>query len=476
MENSKIKYLPEELEKFLKLPFGFSLLVKGLAGTGKTSMALAILRQSIRNNNIPIYISTRIMPNLIKMQYPWIKEYIDDIRFIDASNVDLMMPSKTTIQNLKNKLKFQNTPEFFVKIFEFTESIENCTIVIDSWDAVTETISLNNPEQPNQIEPILTELVRQHNFKIIFVLEKFDHYFMDYLVDGVFILKNERYNNRRIRSVEIQKIRGIKIMQPEYLYTLNDARFRFFPSYKFAFPEILIRPKAIPDPALNIVSTGMTDFDLISGGGLQKGSWNLIEIAHGIGEAFFSIIIPNIVNHLNLERGFVAILPEGVSPIIFNKYIEGFVGKERVKKLVSAINIGLEKNLIFQNIENKSYPDDIFKIINNKITEYNEKFGCPVLTFLGLGSLQHIYDEKELIQTIAKNIALSRASNNITIILTQEKQKIINDLSHMVSTHWKLDLINRALVLYGIQPETEINSVISKASEGYIDTHLIPIV
>ncbi|MBD3229791.1 MAG: hypothetical protein GF329_16535 [Candidatus Lokiarchaeota archaeon] len=475
MENNDIDYLPIELNKFLNLPFGFSLLVKGLAGTGKTSLALAILRQAIKTNNIPIYISTRIMPNLIKLQYPWIKKYLEDIRLIDASNVDLMMPTQSTIQSIKNRLKFQNTPDFFIKIFEFTENIENCTIVIDSWDAVIETIKANEPKKDEKIEPILTELVRQHNFKLVFILEKYESSFIDYLVDGVINLNNIRYNNRKIRTIEIQKIRGIENTQPEYLFTLHNAQFRFFPRFNFDFPEILIKPESIPDPDKNVVSTGMRDFDNISDGGLQKGSWNLIEIAHGIGEEFFSIIIPVIVNHLRLNRGLVAILPESISPTIFNQYLEGFVGGERLKKCVSAINIGLQENILM-NEKERTPPEDFFKKINEKVSYYNEKFGFPVLIFLGLGSLQHIYNENDLIRSIAKEIALSRAGNNIAIVLTQEHQNIINSLSHMVSTHWKLDLINKALVLFGIQPETEIYSIISNPSKGYIYTKLIPIV
>ncbi|MHA1253538.1 MAG: gas vesicle protein GvpD P-loop domain-containing protein, partial [Candidatus Helarchaeota archaeon] len=389
-------------------------------------------------------------------------------------NVDLMMPSPNTIRNIKNKFKFANTPEFFVKIFEYTEDLENCTIVIDSWNAVTETISFNEQYNQNKIEPILTELVRQHNFKLILVLENDEHSYLDYLVDGVLILNNTRYNNRRIRTVEIQKIRGVKNIQPEYLFTLNETEFRYFPPYKFNFPEILIRPDPIPDPRKNTISTGMTDFDELTGGGFEKGSWNMLEIAHGIGEEFYSIITPIIVNHLNLDRGLVAILPEGVSPIIFNQYLEGFVGKDRLKKLVSAINIGLQKDLLFGNI-NEVNPDEFFDIVNKQISKFNEKFGYPVLTFLGLGSLQHIFDERKLVSSIAKQIASTRIKDNITIILIQEQQKMINALSHMVSTHWKLDLIDKALVLYGIRPETEINSVITNASEGYIHTNLIPI-
>ncbi|MHA1271476.1 MAG: RAD55 family ATPase [Candidatus Helarchaeota archaeon] len=475
MDSMTSPFLPLELIKFLNLPFGFSLLVKGMAGTGKTSLALTILKESLKGNHLPVYISTRIMPNLIKLQYPWIKDYLDKIQFIDASNVDLMMPSQNTMKSIKNKLRFQNTPEFFIKIFEFTENIENCTIVIDSWDAVTETIKYSNPSDHNQIEPILTELVRQHNFKMILVLENFQDTFMDYLVDGVIILNNKRYQNRRVRTIEIQKIRGVKNAQPEYIYSLNNAQFKYFPPFKFVFPEILIKPKPIYDPDKNIVSTGMPDFDTLADGGLQKGSWNLLEIAHGIGEGFFSIIIPLIVNHINLERGLVAILPDGISPIIFNQYLEGFIGKERLQKLVSAINIGLENN-IQNNNNNRCNIEEVFGLINEKISYFNERFGWPVLTFLGLSSLQHIYDEKKLISSIAKQIALCRAGNNITIVQTQEKQNIINSLSHMVSTHWKLDVIDKALVLYGIQPETEMNAVISNASEGYINTNLIPIV
>ena len=53
-------WMPDELLQFIKRGT-YSLLIKGFAGTGKTTLALTILRALESKNNF-FYISTRISP------------------------------------------------------------------------------------------------------------------------------------------------------------------------------------------------------------------------------------------------------------------------------------------------------------------------------------------------------------------------------------------------------------------------------
>ena len=60
--------IPIELKQFLQQDT-YSLLIKGHAGTGKTTLALTILREQDVNMNC-LYISTRISPEKL-FQYYW---------------------------------------------------------------------------------------------------------------------------------------------------------------------------------------------------------------------------------------------------------------------------------------------------------------------------------------------------------------------------------------------------------------------
>ncbi len=64
--------LPPELEKFLKED-SVTLLIKGAPGTGKTTLALEILR-AMSGKEESTYLSTRLSLEKIEKQFPWIEE------------------------------------------------------------------------------------------------------------------------------------------------------------------------------------------------------------------------------------------------------------------------------------------------------------------------------------------------------------------------------------------------------------------
>ena len=67
--------IPKELVQFLKQET-YSLLIKGQTGTGKTTLALSILRKLNINKNC-LYISTRISPDQLFQYHPWIENFFD---------------------------------------------------------------------------------------------------------------------------------------------------------------------------------------------------------------------------------------------------------------------------------------------------------------------------------------------------------------------------------------------------------------
>src|SRR5690348_13680245 len=76
-------YMPDELMRFIKRDT-YSLLIKGFAGTGKTTLALTILRALESKNNF-FYISTRISPKQIFQYYPWLDKFIESSKSSNSS-------------------------------------------------------------------------------------------------------------------------------------------------------------------------------------------------------------------------------------------------------------------------------------------------------------------------------------------------------------------------------------------------------
>ncbi len=108
------------------------------------------------------------------------------------------------------------------KIYEALERCgsERTLVVLDSVDAMAETCGIN---QASLITTIQKDLVERRRADFIFVLESNDRY-LDYLGDGVIELSLSDHHRRRLREMNLLKLRGTQINQPKYLFTLNGAQ------------------------------------------------------------------------------------------------------------------------------------------------------------------------------------------------------------------------------------------------------------
>ena len=59
---------------------------------------------------------------------------------------------------------------------------------------------------------------------VIFIMETADRNHLDYLGDGVIIMRNTIINDHRVRTIDIDKLRGSEIHNWRYLFTLNGGR------------------------------------------------------------------------------------------------------------------------------------------------------------------------------------------------------------------------------------------------------------
>ena len=466
--------IPTEILEALQKKFGFALLIKGMAGTGKTTLALEILKHAIN----PIYISTRVSPEFLYEQFPWVQEFLPPTNIFDATQT--YFPTLTPDQSKRFKIfKYSDVPNFIEIIFEQFQGEEEPTIAIDSWDAV---IGYKYPTnvQEERFSNLITELVRKTNVKLVLIAENPEISFLDYIVDGLIINHDNRVEDRRVRVMELSKLRSIRVRQPYYTYTLESGRFKPFPPYEFQFPSLLLKPDPISDPHKDVISTGIPDLDALFVGGLKKGSFNLIEIAHGVSEGFINYFIPLFTNCINLGRGVISILPEGYTANNFNIIPENFVDEALfLKQYVSFERLSekqeTEKNTPIQSLSDKV--QTTFKNLWEKGRQLKEIGYGPILYFLGLDKLENMYEEKEIIRELSDHMAYIKGeAEDITVSLIREGQALSGTLSHMAEMHWKIRLLNKALVIYGIRPETEFQLINNDTSKGYISFNLTPLV
>jgi KaiC/GvpD/RAD55 family RecA-like ATPase len=466
-----VRTLAPEFPELDKIDKGYSLIIKGLPGTGKSSLALDLVA-SLPNS---FFIGTRINPEIMIEDFPWVLEEIPQDRiypfFVDATRSRIHTSSNQFL-----KMNYETMPEFVQQLFALGADLTKKIIVIDSWNAVT--LNLSESQVSHWASAIIQHLGAEAS-KIIFVIEGVQATSLDWIVDGISVLSKKTITSahgipRRIRELSFHKMRGREIQNETYLASLANGRLTTFYPFKYRFPAIILKSETMGDPDDHHISTGSASFDDLLGGGFERGSWNLFEVTTTIGEALEIVFLPLITNHLNNKRPAITIFREGVSFDSNQPYLDVFTGgKKWIEQTVSI------ERFIPENTSNRfELPDKIdhlLEILETSKQTLRKKIIGPFLINLGLDALENKYGIPALNEFIAITVSKARLEGDIIVGWLKENQKFRGGTTAATS-HWKLDLINRALVLEGIIPATEYYAISPILSKGYIDYKLTPVV
>lgn len=305
--------VPPEILSFLQDENGKTLLIKGEPGTGKTILALTILKEICSEGN-GVYLSTRVDPETLYILFPWIRESIPAEHIVDAT----MTGRPTKKEMVLKPLKYADVPDFLKEVYGRTEELKKPIIVIDSWDAVVGYTGHYKAEDREKLEHNVCDFSRRTKTKVIFIAEYTEQKPMDYLVDGVVVTRKRMMEERKVREMVIDKLRGVSTKKSVYLYTLESGKFNYFEDFKTPKSNPLI-PEIIPNPDGEI-STGFNDLDRIIGG-FKKGGLNLLLFSREVLSDYHWLIYPCLINHLN-QGGMVCTvkgslnLKEGLSPYL----------------------------------------------------------------------------------------------------------------------------------------------------------------
>ena len=341
---SQVK-IPRELMQFLKQET-YSLLIKGHTGTGKTTLALSILRELEMNKNC-LYISTRISPDHLFKYYPWVPKFFNQIQEMEQD--------KSSDINNNNSIfvdaRLDESGPLFERITNELMDVRAPTIIIDTWDAIG--FSMDKETLMNNLRVLQTWRERA-GAKMIFVTEMSEDKTFDFLVDGIVELRQRQYNERTVREIFLSKLRGVRINKPSYIFSVNNSQFH---SYEHFQPWKLgdsmyvpSSPKGMENQDLiknkSYFTTGYHELDRLFGGGFPKDSTISIELDFHVNPkialAFLSKTIANFIATKNL----VVFQPfEKSGPELLEVYQKLFnTQKDLVKILPNTINPGTRAN------------------------------------------------------------------------------------------------------------------------------------
>ena len=430
--------IPGEIKDFFQIEKGQTLLIKGLPGTGKTTLALEIMNSLCEDRN-GMYISTRIDPRRLYAINPWMEEVLRPKNVVNATQTKLLESLKGMGKDLSN---YYAVLDFFKVFFDETEEIDNPMIIIDSWDAVLNYTAHLIGESQHSFEQNICEFARDLDTHLIFVSEFANVMPLDYIVDGVVTMEQFRLpgyakgsmRTRYVRQIRLDKLRGVEIGQKTYTVTLHNGRFRFFEPYReHKDARIASDGVRVPDPSEDRISTGIPDLDTVTGG-LKYGSCNVLEIDHGVGKRYYQILTALASNAIKNGRG-VFILPS--------------IGYQ-----LSSRDIFVPTNVIVSQPEGED-PVAWGKDLLQKWNVLRERTGRPILNIIGLDAIEFAFGYKAVLNLTNLMISNWKETNDINVLVVKSGQESMNMAIHTADTYLLVSELNGGLCLYGAIPRTE---------------------
>ena len=475
--------LPREIIDFLLSPGGHSLLIKGDAGTGKTTMALQTI-EALSDRQPEYYLSSRVSDVALYHQFPWLKERVEKNQLMkagmaflrrswnsDGSKRNALEDAELRVERRElNRLEGQIEagelgledeegpslnadgsltvevgsilPELEMA-YDIAESNlpKKTLVVLDSVEALAENYGIPAYRIMNALQK---DLVEKAGTNVIFVMETAERNHLDYLGDGIIVLRNSVHGNNRIRTIEIEKLRGSSIRNWKYLFTLEGGRVTVVGrDLDLRGLRLSTNPMELP---AGRGSFGWSELDRLFGGA-PLGSLTLVEVGAGLPMDLLERIDLSLVEeHLRKGRGVLWYPQRTFDHSSTQRSMPG-TSLETLHVLDPSEASGpwpFVKKLEGTDLANDLRWDSLKYLLKDSKE--------PYLSVLGLDALESVYGKVG--PKLMQHVDLMRRGGHMVVLEATDGSAGLETLSHQARLHLRLENLNGSVLLRGIKPTT----------------------
>jgi KaiC/GvpD/RAD55 family RecA-like ATPase len=516
--------LPPEIVQFFSNPGGHSLLIKGPAGTGKTTLALQLL-ETIYGFERNFYLSSRVSDRTLLTQFPWLiqKERTERLllasrSFLNSLNgkepgkapepqaqaprpgahgeiksakvllrelsaikgvhapdvVDrteltrvggLFEPEETADPASDETRDFSAYQSLMVdfnsdmpEIERLYERVENALpdqicVALDSVDALAEKYGIPATRIVNMLQK---DLVENTNTNIVLVVEHADSSQVDYLVDGVVSLSSKLVEDRAVRELSIQKLRGCSLERPRHLYTLAGGRLTSLLPAQFSPGAERCAWTVLPGHNGDFLSTGSRDLDRMLGSGFHRGSINLIEVGRGVPNHIVTLFAINAAANFLGQGHAVFWLPtRDLSGARIRQSMEAYVSEATLDDNLRILEVATQAG--------REHPAWMIPAERDRLSDYIRWDMIRHLVKGGKPPVLHImsYDALETkasraTEDLAEHYIGVKEHRNVDLSIVKSSVDVLPKVADFASTHIRLEKIDGTVVAYGEKPHTGV--------------------
>ncbi len=445
-------HVPEDLLHFIRRDT-YSLLIKGFAGTGKTTLALTILNVLGIKNNF-FYITTRISPKQLLQYYPWLKDLIGRSKPRGTS----LALDHEVMSNFEDA-RLDEPESLFERITNQLMDIKSPIIIIDSWDAIA---SFMDREARLNNERVLQTWRERAGAKLIFISEQPTDTTLDFLVDGIVELKQSCYNNVKVRQIFLQKLRGTPIKRSSYLYTLENSIFHSFTPYqpiKFE-PRRRVAGRISELSKGDNIGSGYPMLDASLGSGFPKKGLVLLELDSHVNMTIAMIFLQRIVSNFVSSGNPVLLQPvTWMEPSSILRFFETLLPASK-KSLFKILWTGkpykISNNIISPSKNENS--DQLLAALIKMKQRHRDKL---LLNIMWTEAIQSLHRARKLRNGMQNVLSCIMAHADLSIaVLTPSQEDIVELVSELSNIHLRFMIINDTLFLQSLVPSSNLYSLI----------------
>jgi len=436
----------DEVESALKLMVGYTVLLKGAPGTGKTTYAMTLLERLCQGEAKGAYISTRIDPTALYNQFPDLESRVPVKNVIDAT--------QSEFSEAESQVVYEDLTSFLRSVYSVVAEEDVTILIIDSWDAVSFQVGKKNQDL-EKLETSMLDISRKTKTHLILISEYTGEERLDYLVDGILRLEKEQIDDRVVRKVFIDKMRGFQVPRSNYPYTLEGGKFTHFVTPGSGLGSgrhRVIKKEELPP---GYYSTGMEDLDRIIGG-YPEGGFVLLEIADdSISWSYRSVLFHTIAEFLLNDRGVIYLPEDGSYSSSVKKLLGDYVSEDVLDKNLWMPTISESKDTGLIHLKGET--ESLKEYLTKHLEAYKGQ-KKPVLHVLGLTRL-NAYSEDDIRGTLSEMVSWVRTTKDVLIGVLKPSAKLKNELCEMADVHLRFIPINGTLNIYGIKPHTALYNI-----------------
>jgi KaiC/GvpD/RAD55 family RecA-like ATPase len=438
---------------FLQAP-GNVLLIQGSPGTGKTTLALEILRNSPVARKV--YCSSRTSPTKLRQHFPFVDEVLDSMSGRVAR-------SKWVAEF--EDLRGQESDNVFNKVLRLKHGRESSLIVIDSWEGALRNAT---DEGRGMLESAVLSELEDSKLSLALVTEGTRVGDLGHLVDGIVTLSSSEIEGRITRTFLVNKMRGHRLLLNHGLFSLDGGRFTFLPYTVLRHGNGVATDVATRTPIPHsdtLYSTGSGDLDHLLGGGVRKGSFVLVETDSNVPPAGIQLLLNTVGANFVNQGGSCFVVPfTGSSSEYIAEGLKPYIGAEALEERVRIAEF------------NPNSPARKWKIVfKGKLRDDAQTF---LSTWTGLNGhsatmvgidydrMQQHYGEDQPFSVLADVSESLRDSGALNIGLASRHTRLRDELLRTADYHLRLKSYEGSVLLFGVKPYTPICALGFDYQEG----------